>query len=491
MMDAKNVNLSATSDYNEQDTFDDNNALQQRILSQDGRDSKQENPYIQSKRIWMLPMVATVLFGAYFSVNFQSFVKEQLMSSMNMSNSDYSLFVLIPTLPNIPLPLLIGPLLDSIGPRLGVTLFTFLLSVGMAICMISISTGSFFTLLIGKTILQTAVECQGIAHGGVVGKWFTAKGLAFAFTLTSLFCKIASSTSGIIYPQLYNINDNLMAPMSLGIALCAITLIQAFVIFYFDKHSENYNHSNSSVQSEGTIVQKKKFKLSDFKKFDRMFWMYAIQCPMMFGAFYAFENYLQSVLIHKFLIEKTLAGELVSIPYWIAFSTPIFGFLADKFGLRCIFLGVTTFLSFISVFILWLLPTGENDFVVYTALIIFGIFLSAMCAFLYPTLPLISQKELLSTAFAICYTTKNGGLALLNYLSGLLLGDDDQGYNSFLLCYVILFFISLCLSGLIYYYDRKHGSIINSTTPQRYIDYVVVKRQNRQMKKLTEEQFEK
>ncbi|KAL4442173.1 hypothetical protein ABPG74_009191 [Tetrahymena malaccensis] len=485
MLDVKNVNQSATSDYNEQETFDDNNQMAQRILSQDSTEQKTENPYIQSKRIWMLPMVATVLFGAYFSVNFQSFVKEQLMSSMNMSSSDYSLFVLIPTLPNIPLPLLIGPLLDQIGPRLGVVISTFLLSVGIAICMASISTGSFITLLLGKTILQTAVECQGIAHGGVVGKWFTAKGLAFAFTLTSLFCKIASSTSGIIYPQLYNINDNLMAPLSLGIALCAITLVQAFIIFYFDRNSEKYSYSQVSVQSEGTLIEKKKFKFSDFKKFDKMFWMYAIQCPMMFGAFYAFENYLQSVLIHKFLIEKTLAGELVSIPYWIAFSTPIFGFLADKFGLRCLFLGITTFLSFISVFILWLLPTGENDVVVYMSLIIFGIFLSAMCAFLYPTLPLISQKELLSTAFAICYTTKNGGLALLNYFSGLLLGDDDQGYNSFLLCYVILFFISLCLSCLIYYYDRKHGSIINSTNPQRYVDYVIVKRQNRKNGEIT------
>lgn len=109
------------------------------------------------------------------------------------------------------------------------------------------------------------------------------------------------------------------------------------------------------------------------------------------------------------MIEKTLAGELVSVPYWIAFSTPIFGLLADKFGLRCIFLGITTFLSFASVFILWILPVGENNAVVYTALIIFGIFLSAMCAYLYPTLPLLSKKELLSTAFAVCYATKNGG----------------------------------------------------------------------------------
>lgn len=81
------------------------------------------------------------------------------MESMHMTSSDYSLFVLIPTLPNIPLPLFIGPLLDSIGARKGILVFTLMLSIGMAMCMISISLDSLLMLIIGKTFLQIAVEC--------------------------------------------------------------------------------------------------------------------------------------------------------------------------------------------------------------------------------------------------------------------------------------------------------------------------------------------
>ncbi|KAL4506256.1 hypothetical protein ABPG73_016990 [Tetrahymena malaccensis] len=129
----------------------------------------------------------------------------------------------------------------------------------------------------------------------------------------------------------------------------------------------------------------------------------------MFGAFYAYENYLQTVLTKKFYVEKTLAGELVSIPYWIAFGVPLFGLMADKFGKRCIGLGVTSCFALISIFMILVAPQGENYPLICIAFAIFGIFLSSMCAYLYPTLPYLSQKQTLGTGFAICYSTKNGG----------------------------------------------------------------------------------
>ncbi|EAR84148.2 MFS transporter (macronuclear) [Tetrahymena thermophila SB210] len=460
----ENVNDSTVSDLSDQDTI---------ITPLQDSGQTHKNGFCEKKRMIMLPSTSILQFGSYFSINFQSFVKEQLMDSMHLSNNDYSLFVLIPNLPCIPLPLMIGPILDSIGARLGTLVFSFLLSVGLALCMISIFQESFVWLVIGKTIFAIANAGLGVSHGCIAGKWFTSKGLGVAFTLSSFFCKIASSSSGILFPQLYDINNNLMAPLSLGLAFCLICLVLSVVIFVVDKNAEK--QQNLQLQ-EGQVIEKYKFKFSDLKKFGVVFWMFVIQCPLMFGAFYAFENYLQSVLIHKFMIEKTLAGELVSIPYWIAYTTPLFGFVADKFGLRIIFFVLTSLLSFVSVFILWILPTGENDVIVYISLVIFGLFLSAMCAYLYPSFPLLSEKELLSTAFALGVSSKNAGLAIFNYVSNLILGSKSEGYNNFLLFYLIIFLVSLIISCFIYFYDRKHGSILNSATPQRYVEYLAEKR---------------
>ncbi|KAL4471254.1 hypothetical protein ABPG73_018167 [Tetrahymena malaccensis] len=430
------------------------------------------NSFIETKRLWMLPLISSITFGAFFSVQFQSFIKQQLMDQMHMNNTDYAWFVLIPTLPNIPLDLVIGPLLDIVGARIGIIVSTLFVAFGLSICMISISCHSFAGLIFGKSLLSVAAEAQGIGQGCVAGKWFTQKGLAMVFTVLSFLNKIASSTSGIIYPELYKESGSVMAPLGIGLGLILVTVLVSIGIFILDKKADDHE----PVKATEAQQTKQKIQFSDLKKYDKMFWMIALQCPLMFGAFYSFMNYLQSVLITKFFIGKTTASELVSLPYWIALTTPIFGFLADKFGKRLYFMCCTTFLSFLSVLILLLVPTGSNYPAVYASLIIFGIFLSMMCCFLYPNLPLLSEKQLLSTAFAICYATKNSGTAILNYLGGLIMKNDNSGYNNFLITFLFIFLTAFIISIIITLYDRKHGGIINSNTPQRYLEYIKQRR---------------
>lgn len=84
---------------------------------------------------------------------------------MNMSSDDYSWFVLIPNLPNIPLPLFIGPLVMKIGARTAFLIFNAMLSLGMITCIISVNEKSIILIILGKTIFQIAVECLGICHG--------------------------------------------------------------------------------------------------------------------------------------------------------------------------------------------------------------------------------------------------------------------------------------------------------------------------------------
>ncbi|EAS02630.1 MFS transporter (macronuclear) [Tetrahymena thermophila SB210] len=438
----------------------------------DTSNSGSGNSFIETKRLWMLPLISSITFGAFFNVQFQSFIKQQLMDQMHMNNNDYALFVLIPTIPNIPLDLVIGPILDTIGARLGIIISTVFVAIGLAICMISISCHSFTGLIFGKSLLSVAAEAQGIGQGCVAGKWFTQKGLAMVFTVLSFLNKVASSSSGIIYPNLYNSSGSVMTPLGIGLGCILLTIIVSVGIYILDKRADEYEPAKNNENQ----VEKPKLQFSDIKKYDKMFWFIALQCPLMFGAFYSFMNYLQSILITKFFIDKTTASELVSIPYWIAMTTPIFGILADKYGKRLYFMCCTTFLSFLSALILLLVPTGENYPAVYISLIIFGVFLSMMCCFLYPNLPLLSEKYLLSTAFAICYATKNAGTAILNYLGGLIMKNDNSGYNNFLITFLFIYLTAFIISIGITLYDRKHGGIINSNTPQRYLEYIKQRR---------------
>ncbi|EAR99608.2 MFS transporter (macronuclear) [Tetrahymena thermophila SB210] len=398
------LNQSTVSESTETDQIEN----RKRIITSDNmqieEQSSEQNKFIETKRFWILPFLSTVTFGAYFNVNFQSFVKEQLMTQMNMDTSDYSWFLLIPTLPNIVLPLVVGPFMDLVGARTCLVLFTFIISLGMSLCMISISVSSLGWLIFGKTLLAISVECQNISFSTLAGKWFTSKGLAIAFTLQSFSTKIASSVSGIAYPQLYSQHNNLMSPFYLGISFCIMNCFTSWIVFYYDRNADKQTTPTPTKE-----VKKSKFKFDDLKKLSKVYWMYASQCFLMFGGFYAYENYLQTIFTKKFLIQTTLAGELVSIPYWIAFVVPLLGLFVEKFGYRCIGLVFSSFLALLSIFILLVAPQGENLVLVCASLVIFGIFLSFMCAYLFPTIPFLSQKQTLGTGFAICYSCKNGG----------------------------------------------------------------------------------
>ncbi|KAL4466316.1 hypothetical protein ABPG72_020165 [Tetrahymena utriculariae] len=240
------------------------------------------------------------------------------------------MFVLIPNLPNIPLPLITGPALDVLGARNGLMIFTFLIAVSMVMCARANPMQSYGMILAGKILQSIAIDTQTIAQGCILYKWYKSKGLAIVFTLNSLFCKVASSTSGIFYPMLYHQSNGLFLPLIVGVVICVFSLVSSIFIFIFDKNSDQHEQANQ----ENAQIQKHQFKFSDLKKFHGMFWCLAILSPLTFGAFASFQNYLQSVLTHNFQIGQTLAGQMMSVPYYIAYTVPIFGLCADKFGQR-------------------------------------------------------------------------------------------------------------------------------------------------------------
>ncbi|KAL4428620.1 hypothetical protein ABPG74_009122 [Tetrahymena malaccensis] len=425
-----------------------------------------ENKFIDQKRLWMLPFISTVLFGAFYNQAFQSGIKEQLVQSMGMSSFQYQMFVLIPTLPSIPLSLVIGPALDTLGARNGLILFSCLLAISMVLCTIADPLQSYGILMSGKILLAISSDSQTIAQGCILGKWYKSKGLARTFTINSLFCKIAASTSGILYPMLYDKSNGLFLPFFIGLITCLFSLVSSIFIFVLDKKADDYNQN---LQCKN-LVQKYKFKFSDFKKFYGVYWCFAILSPLTFGAFIAIQNYLQSVLTHKFQINQTLAGEMLSIPYYIAYSVPLFGIMADKFGQRLIMMILTSSFGVLSFFLLFIAPQGSNSAYVWIALVLLGLFLSLVSAYLYPTLPFITQKNLLSTGFGIAFTTRGAFVSLFSYLGTFLMKEDNSGSNNYILTYMIVFLTALAVSIFTFYFDKKRGGLVNSKTPLKFLE---------------------
>lgn len=226
----------------------------------------------------------------------------------------------------------------------------------------------------------------------------------------------------MIFPQLYNIDNDLQIPLLASVFTCVLSFACMIVVYIMDKRADEYN---------GKLHIAKPFSLStaQFTKFKPIFFVYVAQGAFLYGSFYAFESYLHSILVEKFGIDKTTAGSMTSIPFWMAFTAPAFGYLADKYGKRIYGLFGTALFAIVSVTVMLILPNETSEIVVYIPLIAFGLFLSMMAAYLFPVFPLLVKPSQVRLAFGFGYASKNAGLSVFGYIGGMLLGEHDENYD--------------------------------------------------------------
>lgn len=81
-------------------------------------------------RWFMLAMACGFLMGSYFCYDNPGPIKTQLERDFGWSDSKWSLLYTVYSIPNMVLPIVGGVFLDKIGMRVGLILFTVLLTVG-------------------------------------------------------------------------------------------------------------------------------------------------------------------------------------------------------------------------------------------------------------------------------------------------------------------------------------------------------------------------
>ncbi|KAL4444772.1 hypothetical protein ABPG74_015980 [Tetrahymena malaccensis] len=426
-------------------------------------DRTPKNSFIQQYKNYFLVAASLIMIGGYYNCLFQGFIKNQFLESMNFSNNQYSTIVTVPHFPNIIVPILIGPLVDIIGIRRGTFICSFVMFIGFFFIVISIIPKSFALILIGKILHQVGTENTHLCQSTIVSKWFKSSNLALALAICSFTIKLSSSLSGIGYPYLYEKNNSLLLPLMVGFGFVILSLIATVIIIVMDKKSEQYDCPCIIEENMVIISKKHKFQLKDIKQFDGLFWLICLQIFMVWGSFYSFQNYGQSVLINKFQFEQTEASSSLSILFFVGMSSPLFGFISDKYGNRAHVMVVLSVMCVFSFLLVLVAPSRNEDMkpIVYIFLILFGTAISIGNAYIFPSIPLIVDPNYLGTAFGISYAAKNAGTFTYSLIGGFALGENDQHFNHLLF---FLFTTLICLvivSIITYTYDKKKRDVLS------------------------------
>ena len=130
-----------------------------KVDDEDGSQPTQKSLRQTNLRWCMLFMCCMFLVGNYFCSDNPADLQSTLQDTLGISTTQYGLFVTVYSAPNFILPLIGGVLLDMIGVRVGLIVFTVFVTLGQGIFMWGGFVKSFPIMLVGRIVFGLGGEC--------------------------------------------------------------------------------------------------------------------------------------------------------------------------------------------------------------------------------------------------------------------------------------------------------------------------------------------
>ena len=399
-------------------------------------DSKNINRKESSLRWLVLILCAFSTFGNYYCIDnvgvLHGHLKEYLGETLHKDGKDlfeyyFGLLYSLYSFPNIILPLLGGYLIIKLGNRTIYLIVGIFLVLGQFLFYKGCLNKNINLMLAGRVIFGFGGEIININQNIMLIKWFKKEEISFPFALTITVSRLGSVLNDVYTPQIASNNTVALALMA-GWIIVIISFLCSVILCFFDQFVDG------QVEEEVEIVD-----LSSISNLRYIFWILAMICVCLYGGFLPFNNIASAFLTATYFKDlpeneaRNKAGVYMSIPFIIGiFFVPLFGYLIDKFGKRAhlsllsAILGLFCFFLFITI--TPLIP-----------LIILGLTYSLFASVIWPSIAIVTTKEMAGLAFGISTSIQNAGLALFPVIVAYILTETKNNY------YLVIFLISLLL----------------------------------------------
>ncbi|MBI2416713.1 MAG: MFS transporter [Ignavibacteriales bacterium] len=380
--------------------------------------------------IWLV--ISLAMFGNYYIYDSVSPLADLLKVQLNFSDSDIGWLNAIYSIPNIIMVLIGGVIIDKIGTRKSVTIFTFLIFLGAVLTAL---WGNFYTMAAGRLIFGLGAESMIVAITTIIARWFKGKELSFAFGLNLTVARFGSFLALNSPTWGRNLFDHWQNP--LWVTVIAGTTAFVFILIYFVM--DVYAVKKFDLPIEG---QQDKIELKDIFKFSKSFWYISALCVTFYSAMFPFQTFAIKFFQEAHGTSREVGGNLSSLLTLSAMIfTPLFGLLSDKIGKRS-YLMMFGALLIIPVYLI--VPMS-----------MMGIAFSLIPAVMWPSVALIVEEAKLGTAYGLMTMIQNIGLAAFNLIIGYANKfsnagpDNPQGYTVGMWIFSILGFSGLFFAFLL------------------------------------------
>jgi MFS family permease len=423
----------------------------------------------------VLVFISFAMFGNYYIYDSISPLADLLAKQLNFSDTDIGWLNAIYSIPNIFMVLIGGFIIDRIGTRKSVFIFTFLIMVG---ALVTALKGELITMAAGRLIFGLGAESMIVAITTIVARWFKGKELSFAFGLNLTVARLGSFLALNSPTWGKGLYEYWQSPLWVTVGAGVFSLLCIIIYYAMDV----YASKNLLVRKEGN---QDKVILKDVFRFGKSFWYISALCVTFYSAMFPFQTFAIKFFQDAHGTTREVGGNLSSILTLAAMIfTPLFGLLADRIGKRSLLMMFGSLLI-IPVYLMMAYKFGRPDvlgsgdfinlnfefFDIKAAIPVYlllpmsmmGIAFSLVPAVMWPSVALIVKEERLGTAYGLMTMIQNIGLAGFNLLIGWSNDisaagpDNPSGYNLGMWIFSSLGFFGLIFAFLLNRSERAKG----------------------------------
>jgi MFS family permease len=415
------------------------------------------NTNVPSSYRWLvLAIISLALCGNYFIYDIIPISGELLAEQLGFSNSQIGALQFWYSAINVVMVLIGGVIIDRIGTRASMLIFTIIFVIGAGI---TASQGTFLTMAVGRLVFGLGAESMINAVSAATSKWFrNSSMLSLAMSLQLTMGRVGTFAAENS-PNWGNfLFDDWQKPLLFAVFVGIFSLVMCIAYFFIDRSGEKKFVLVNEKQDE--------IHLRDIFTFDRSFWYIVGICLMFYAASFPFKTFAPRFFMEMHGVNLHGAGVLASV---MTFTTmilmPVFGGLIDKIGKRPTIMLISCIIS-IPAFLVMAYSRADVSISLFGAnipivllvcMFVLGLALSLMAATIWPCITMVVPANKVGTAFGMAGMIQNVGLMSLNGGIGYV-NDVTGGYNVGMWIFAGLMLFGALFSLLLLHRDKGEHS---------------------------------
>lgn len=423
------------------------------------------NPSHSVHRFIALIFMCLLGFGSYFCYDNPGALQDTMEKDLHLTNTQFMLLYSIYSWPNVILCFIGGFLIDRVfGIRMGTIIYLFILIIGQIMFASGGLFNAFWLMVMGRFVFGIGAESLAVAQNNYAVVWFKGKELNMVFGLQLSFARVGSTINYLVMEPIYNFVEHFYAGYkAIGVVLllasltCIMSFICALILGWMDKRAQRILRRNDNPTGEVA-------KLTDVITFKLPFWMVSIICVAYYVAIFPFIASGKKFFEIKFHFDREQANIIDSIVYIIAaVVSPVFGFIVDRTGRNIIWVFISITSTILAHTIL-----AFTELNPYVGMTIMGLSYSLLASSLWPLVALIIPEYQLGTAYGICQSVQNLGLASISIIAGMIVDRSHENYIWVELFYLGWLTIALISTVIMWCYDKSTGGNLNMSAKRRH-----------------------